>query len=525
MNAPSLPRILALTLGALAVTGCNLRDPAPDLTGPSSQEEMAPRAGMDMPSVTPDLAPPPPAEMGPAADMPSGEDMGPDMPQMCQPFTSAEICMRAGAECDEVTGANGCGARRAADCGDCSPEETCQDNQCMGCPLPTCPEDQCGELSNDCGTRYCGCQGLNTCGQGGCQAVSLAVPEINQATSIALDGDLLVVGLSDESDDDNTGIARVYVRDPNTRQWDAGETILPADGGRSEGQFGASVAILGQRIYIGEPGFSLGSRPATGAVYVFARGGDGWLQTDRLLPDAPEPGERMGAALALDTGALAAGAPGADRVHMFTPNANLWAPDTVLSAPTDDDGDPIGAGFGAALALESGTLAVGAPEGSPGRVVIFERAGEEWVERATLGASASPDDGFGAALALRGDDLLVGAPREGRVHVFGRSSDGSSWNPVAMLSVADRTGDLEYGAAVAWGDGVALVGDPSWPGGGGVHVFAYGPGMSPSLTDTLEADLPDGSSIQLGAKIAPGERISAALDTAGARVHIFDTPR
>jgi hypothetical protein len=117
--------------------------------------------------------------------------------------------------------------------------------------------------------------------------------------------------------------------------------------------------------------------------------------------------------------------------------------------------------FGAALALGTGTLVVGAPgnllsEGSQtGRVFVYSGSGATWTKLQTLTASdAAGGDRFGASLALSADTLVIGAPDDddggsnsGAAYVFTRS--GSTWTQQQKLVASDAAASAGFGSAVA----------------------------------------------------------------------------
>ena len=67
--------------------------------------------------------------------------------------------------------------------------------------------------------------------------------------------------------------------------------------------------------------------------------------------------------------------------------------------------------FGAALAIDGDTLAVGESHDVAGTVYVFERVDADvWMRSVALVASnPGDDDEFGAALAIAGDTMVVGA--------------------------------------------------------------------------------------------------------------------
>jgi hypothetical protein len=270
-------------------------------------------------------------------------------------------------------------------------------------------------------------------------------------------------------------------------------------------QFGFAIAVEGGDFAVGARfGDAPGARDA-GAVYVFENG-DSPITTKITAPHAA-PGAQFGAAVALNRGFLAVGAPQDDARgtasgavyifrRVFEPgNEQIrWVQQAKLvssrTAPFDN--------FGAALALDSirtpnfdllWTLAVGTPfadgvHGGEGAVHLFNfQEGEvfsfPWRESQTLTASdAMAGDQLGFSVDLHDDILVAGARRDdhdgltdaGSVVVFRRDRE---WSEEARLTAnrEAQSGDL-FGGSVALSFNNLLVGAPLAEGGdGAVHRF------------------------------------------------------
>ena len=156
--------------------------------------------------------------------------------------------------------------------------------------------------------------------------------------------------------------------------------------------------------------------------------------------------------------------------------AGAWSEATTV-APA---GLPPEARFGAALAVSEGRLFVGAPGLSGGSVMVFERAGDGWVESQRLDAGADgPGAAFGAALAAEGNRLLVADPAHGadrgRVHGFELAANGA-WRPRSAITPAPSAGEgAAFGAAVALGNAPGgVIGAAGAPGVRAHLGAAYG---------------------------------------------------
>jgi uncharacterized repeat protein (TIGR01451 family) len=236
--------------------------------------------------------------------------------------------------------------------------------------------------------------------------------------------------------------------------------------------FGYALAADGGRLAVGAPGDPAQSQ-GLGAAYVFRRDGTGWSQENTLPVRGGAPGDGFGTALALHGDRLAVGAPAADgagAVSLFSRSGNVWSPESPsrIAAPEGNRG----AQFGAAVALGTDALAVGAPANSAGgsfagAVYVFPRAGEGWgPPQRLLAPDAQSSDRFGSAVAIQEDTLVVGAPftddlphrrNFGAVYVFERR--GGTWAFSGKLTAEKfEEDDVQFGGSVALGGGVILAG-------------------------------------------------------------------
>lgn len=182
-----------------------------------------------------------------------------------------------------------------------------------------------------------------------------------QGEAVALDGDTAVVGASysDVGPRGNEGTASVYVRSPGGWATQARLTALDPHGFE---RFGASLSLDGDTLAVGAPGITL---PAQQAAYVLVRTDGVWSQQARFTPPAGEPRGSFGASVAIrgpvllvgEPDATVAGSPAAGRVHVYTQTGGQWRPGRIIPSPEADALDS----FGQSLALDVGTALVSAP--------------------------------------------------------------------------------------------------------------------------------------------------------------------
>lgn len=192
---------------------------------------------------------------------------------------------------------------------------------------------------------------------------------------------------------------------------------------------------------------------------------EGVRRTETLQPDAGEPGDAFGWDVALTSRWTLVGAPAAGDRRQGV--AYLYDADTAghrRLTPAADAGE-----FGGAVAVDAGTLAVGAPAtsdpGIEGSVTVFTSDGDQWRREARLVApDTAGNERFGYDVALSGTRLVVGARATdvdgatdaGVAHVYERA-DGR-WTHRTTLARRDAAAYAYTGGSVALDSGTALLG-------------------------------------------------------------------
>jgi len=200
--------------------------------------------------------------------------------------------------------------------------------------------------------------------------------------SLALEGDTLLVGDFENNDLlDLSGAVQVYDRIGGV--WTEGQTLYAPAPRTILGHFGDSIALEGERLVVGAPGFERAG-VAVGMAFVFERQGGVWTLTATLRPDEASEHGVFGTAVAL-------------------------AGDRILVGASSADG--VAPGTGAAF--------------------LFERIGGVWTQTARLDAvEGVTGQSLGYAVGFAGDTLLAGSFRDedlgirpGSVYAFDLSAD------------------------------------------------------------------------------------------------------
>jgi hypothetical protein len=267
--------------------------------------------------------------------------------------------------------------------------------------------------------------------------------------------------------------------------------------------FGWSVDLGPGRVVVGSPGHQPPSGGLQGAVYVFEKFGSSWVQQAILGSQfAPLPqGADFGAAVALDGDRIAVGAPHAyngssaqvGQVFVFVKQGLTWIEEVVIDNATLKSIRPVGS----RVALEGDTLLIGSPaphsgyaNNTPATVYVYHRGPTGWIQQAKL----QPQDGveadyFGWSMALQGDTAFIGSPGypgglpsgvsyliPGAVYVYQRT--GTTWALRQVLRASDgQLGEMFGGSISVSGNTLLIsaprVNDPQIPAVGGAYVYTW----------------------------------------------------
>ena len=311
--------------------------------------------------------------------------------------------------------------------------------------------------------------------------------------SVALQGDTLVVG----SNAANGNPGKVYVYSRPADGWTAtlGTPVeLTAGGTNPTDGFGKAAAIDGNTIVVGAPTHNIPGQgvfpiptPLGGIAYVFTKSEGAWGATPgaNLEVEGRSAAAAMGSSVAVIGDTVLVGAPGEDKVYVFTEPSSGWADATTPAATLTG---PEGSYFGASLAVDGSHLVVGAPSEGPGAAYVYSGSGSNWRQTDKLtGIGADDGDQFGLSVATSGSYIAVGRANQadndlaGSVQVFEKS--GSQWTPY-VLTARDGMANDKFGSSVALAGetlivGATGVGNTAGSGGAGA-AYVFKPVPAPS---------------------------------------------
>lgn len=236
--------------------------------------------------------------------------------------------------------------------------------------------------------------------------------------SLALDGDTLAIGAANDDAPGASDRGSAYVFTRANGGWTQQAKLLASDGVAFD-VFGSSIALDGERLVVGAPRADVSGASNRGAAYVFERSGSTWSEVAKLAPPDGAANDQFGFAVALDADTAAVGAPFHDSVgsnagaaYVFAHVAGSWAAPQKLT----DIGFVFADNFGTALALEGDRLAVGLPINNvpgvtSGAVQFYTRAGAVWTGHFDIiGSDTDGLDYLGSSVAISGDFIAAGAP-------------------------------------------------------------------------------------------------------------------
>ena len=333
-------------------------------------------------------------------------------------------------------------------------------------------------------------------------------------TAVAVDGETIVVGAP--GDDSDEGSAYVFVR--SVTGWATGDQTakLTASDGAAGDEFGTSVAVDGDTIVVGAPG----DDSDEGSAYVFVRPGTGWAtgnQTAKLTASDGAAGDEFGISVAVDGATIVVGSWGEDEgytgvavtnaggAYVFALESGVWSEELDLFAYDGNTRNH----FGWSVAVAGETVLVGSPgDNDASRVesaYLIDVA--EWADLDSGDMSVSEPDDRGRrdysrrVTGLTNDQLYVyrvravniggkrptgeirhatpmpskpGKPT-GLTAAAGNRRVGLSWDPsddssiegyqvlhfvMNKLSSDDHAGGDWFGHSVAMDNGTAVVGAP-----------------------------------------------------------------
>jgi len=255
-------------------------------------------------------------------------------------------------------------------------------------------------------------------------------------TSVAIDGDLMAVGVPDcRPELSRRGAVDVYRRQPDG-SWER-EAVLFSEDAQENGHLGFFVALDGDTLATSRRYTAEGSSDTAWSLHIFVRTEAGWIQEEEIelftgagyfLTPAVS-GDRIAVGiLTVDSETYET----VGVVHVYRRHDSVWEFEACLT--TEDPEEAVM--FGRTVDIDANRMIVGSPLAMcasgerHGVVYVYENNGGNWMETARIEGRAILGSWgfFGHAVALEGDRLAAGQPGywwNGGAHVF--EHVGGAW--------------------------------------------------------------------------------------------------
>ncbi len=262
--------------------------------------------------------------------------------------------------------------------------------------------------------------------------------------SVAISGNTVAVGAaaSDPEGLIDQGAAYIYVRTGTT--WAQQQKLTAVDGASSD-FFGDSIAVVGDTVLVGATEDTTGANTQQGSAYVFTRTGTEWTQQQKLTASDGAMSDNFGFSVALAGDTAVVGTlqnVGATfqqgSAYVFVRIGTNWTQQQKLLA---DDG-ATGDSFGNSVSIVGDTVVVGASgdtngsNGQQGSAYIFTRSETAWTQQQKLTADdGATNDSFGASVAVTNDAVIIGSLGD---TIGGNTFQGSAYVFAQSYTVSGR---------------------------------------------------------------------------------------
>lgn len=269
------------------------------------------------------------------------------------------------------------------------------------------------------------------------------------AVAISGDGNTILIGdtLGDGATSSASGVGYVYIR--NGTSWILQHRFDSYPNQTTHDIFGFAVALSadGNVALITAQGQQRSSNPDRGWAYFFTRTNGIWSSGQEVTGSSSIFGTDFGwsVALSADGDTAIIGAPhecscsgshfGA--TYIFTRSGSTWTEQQRLSV---SDFSTRYFGGSVALSADGNTVAIGTQtefEGD-GKVYLFTRSQNLWIQRQKLLSPQNPTNSFGVATALSADgsNLLIGSfyGDGGTAYLYGYQSDTTTLTPTPSVT-------------------------------------------------------------------------------------------
>jgi hypothetical protein len=243
--------------------------------------------------------------------------------------------------------------------------------------------------------------------------LSSPVADDGFGSALAVSGNTLVIGAANT----NSGVGAAYIYVKGASGWPTTPTkTLPAPSANLDHYFGRSVAVSGNTVIVGASNNV--NPPQAGAAYIYVKGTSGWPAKPTVKLSNPEKTGKhaFGVYVQVSGNTAVVSAPAtkyyAGVVYVYVRGASGWPEQATvtLSDPAAHSEDDFG---DISVSVSGNTLAVAAIDAHrfAGAAYIYVKGASGWPTTPTTTLSNPPPASnmfFGTSMAVSGNTMLVG---------------------------------------------------------------------------------------------------------------------
>lgn len=294
---------------------------------------------------------------------------------------------------------------------------------------------------------------------------------IKLGTSVAISGNYAAVGAIDDKAGTNQPRGAVYFYHFNGSKWVEHFKVWD-DFGLPNEEFGTSVSMDGDFVAIGCPKKMIFTNSNQGAVFIYQRMGNSWVEKFTLTAPDGAANDGFGNTVQLNGDRVIVGCKNDDingnvdqgSAYVFVRNSYFWELQSKLLTPLGSANDL----FGTSVAIDGQRAVVGSPLDDDnlvdqGSIHVFQYNGNSWVLDTVIYSDIA-EGHFGHSVAINKDWIMSGCPMEDKNgledvgSVFWYKYESSSWNKWLKTYHLEPKAEGRYGIAVAMTADNAAVG-------------------------------------------------------------------
>jgi hypothetical protein len=290
--------------------------------------------------------------------------------------------------------------------------------------------------------------------------------------SLSLFNNQLLVGDWQAKNESNqmTGAAYLFEYNNSSLQWSQAIKLL-ADDGAANDLFGLSLELSqsGTRAVIGAS-FHDANGLDSGAIYVFDKQNNNWLQTAKIIGSNTGANDQFGIKVSVSNDVIIS-TNYLESVYVFEKINNSWQETTQLTAAMNS-------GFGRTIKLYEDTIVISRQ--LPPALLIYKQTTDAWQLQQTISTSSNTGK---YELDIQGHRLLAGDYNTGASYYHFEQSpsctlnNNCSWINAPSISSTDTSQGDGFGISIDISGNRAVIGayqdDDKGENAGAAYVFEY----------------------------------------------------